>query len=290
MKMIMKPVVHFANCLSAAILILLFGFSNAATSADINPLRPADTSSPRATLQGFVETMDEIYLGMTEVIKSYAASNRLYLSPQERRNQLAILPNGFKAARALDTSQILPVLKDTVPIERVLQLKEILDRITLPSFDDIPDREAMGRTSSKRWRLPNTEIDIVLIEDGPRAGEYLVSADTVDRIPQFYQRVRKLPYKPGPAKQLADAYQMISSNRSSNIYEAFSSSPLGLEAIVPPRWMLSLPGWLKAYIAGIAVWQWFARVFGLLISLLFVFGVYRLARRLAGRREDEPGG
>src|SRR5271156_2534747 len=190
----MKPVGRRANYLGAAVLIgLLFGFSNAATSADINPLRPADTSSPRATLQGFVETMDEIYLGMTEVIKSYAASNRLYLSPQERRNQLAILPNGFKAARALDTSQILPVLKDTVPIERVLQLKEILDRITLPSFDDVPDREAMARTSSKRWRLPNTEIDIVLIEDGPRAGEYLVSADTVDRIPQFYGLRRKEP-------------------------------------------------------------------------------------------------
>jgi hypothetical protein len=44
--------------------------------------------------------MDEIYLGMTEVIKSYVASNRLYLSPEERRNQLAILSNGFKAARA----------------------------------------------------------------------------------------------------------------------------------------------------------------------------------------------
>jgi hypothetical protein len=123
-----KPVGRCANYLGALFLIgQLFGFSYTAKSAEFNPLRPADTSSPRATLQGFVETMDEIYLGMTEVLKSYAASNRVYLSPEERRKQLAILSNGFKAARALDTSQILPVLKDTVAIERVLQLKEILD-------------------------------------------------------------------------------------------------------------------------------------------------------------------
>jgi hypothetical protein len=42
-----------------------------------------------------------------------------------------------------------------------LQLKEILNRIDIPAFADIPDREAMARQPSKRWRLPNTEIDIV---------------------------------------------------------------------------------------------------------------------------------
>jgi hypothetical protein len=49
----------------------------------------------------------------------------------------------------------------------VVPLKEIFDRIKLPSFDNTPDREAMAR-SSKRWGLPDTEIDIVLIEDGSK--------------------------------------------------------------------------------------------------------------------------
>ena len=65
----------------------------------------------------------------------------------------------------------------------------------------------MSRASSKRWRLPETEIDIALIENGPRSGEYLVSADTVDRLPEFYDRVGKLPYKPGPAAELSDVYR-----------------------------------------------------------------------------------
>lgn len=53
--------------------------------------------------------------------------------------------------------------------------------------------------------------------------------------------------------------------------------------------MLNLPGWAKAEIAGIAVWQWLGRGFSFLVSLLFVVGAYRLARRLAWRRADEPG-
>jgi MscS family membrane protein len=108
----MKPVRRRAIYLGTAVVTgLLLGFSCAAKTADLNPLRPADTSGPRATLQGFVETMDNIYLHMAEVLKSHAASGRHCLSPEERRNQLAILANGFKAARTLDTSQILPVPK-----------------------------------------------------------------------------------------------------------------------------------------------------------------------------------
>src|SRR5690242_21638423 len=43
-----RTVARFVNCLAATILILLFGFSNAAKAADVNPLRPIDASSPRA--------------------------------------------------------------------------------------------------------------------------------------------------------------------------------------------------------------------------------------------------
>jgi hypothetical protein len=85
--------------------LLLFGFSNAAKAADVNPLRPIDASSPRATLQGFVETLDKLYLHMADLLKSYAASDRLYLSPEERPRQIEILLHGLKAVQFLDTSE-----------------------------------------------------------------------------------------------------------------------------------------------------------------------------------------
>jgi hypothetical protein len=52
MNIATKPFGYRANYLVAAVLIgLLSGFSYSAKSADLNPLRLADTSSPRATLQ-----------------------------------------------------------------------------------------------------------------------------------------------------------------------------------------------------------------------------------------------
>ena len=137
--------------------------------------------------------------------------------------------------------------------------------------------------TGKRWRgcrrsgggFPNTEIDIVLIENGPRAGEYLVSAATIDRLPEFYNRVKDLPYKPGPAQQLAEVYRSISHGGSATIYEAFLSSPVGLSYMVPPRWMLNLPDWARARVASVATWQWLGLGLGFLVGGLIIFGGHR---------------
>ena len=173
---------------------LLLGVTTVANASDDYPLRPPDTSSPRATLQGFIERTDEIYSRMQNVMEGYAESGRLYLTSEERRQQLAALAEAPNIFRYLDLSAVPPVLRDTVSTERTLQLKEILDRIEIPRFADLPDQDAMARQLAKRWRLPNTEIDIVRVENGSRAGEYLVSAETIEHLPEFYARVKYLPY------------------------------------------------------------------------------------------------
>ena len=152
-----------------------------------------------------------------------------------------MLSNAPKAIKVLDLSEVPPVLRDTVGPERGLQLKEILDRIDLPSFAGIPDQDMMARGSSKRWRLPGTEIDLSLIESGPRSGEWLVS---------------------GPAAELNGIYRRLSSSSTATIYDAFVSSPVGLERVVPVRWMLASPAWIKARIAGAQLWQWLGLIIG----------------------------
>ena len=285
-----KPAAHWAQCLGLALLLgLVFCFASAAEAAEPNPLSPLDTSSPRATLQGFIETIDNAYSGSKDMLQEYAASRRLYLTSGERKKQIAIVRRAAVAARALDFSGVSPALRDVVPLERVLQLKEILDRIDLPAFADIPDQEAMTRTGLKRWRLPGTEIDFVQLQDGPRAGEYVVSAETVDRLPEFYQKVSDLPYKPGPARQLIDVYRDLSGGKVSTVYDAFLSSPIGLAAIVPSRWMLDMPTWAQARIAGVTPWQWLGLSVGLLIAALVVFASHRLSRRFVDGSEGDPG-
>jgi len=284
-NMASNPVVRLGNCLGLAVVVgILCWFSYAANAADPNPLSPLDTSSPRATLEGFIETVDDIYAGMTDILKEYANSDRLYLTAELRQRQIALLRRAPKAIRALDTSGVSPVLMDTIPVERLLQLKEILDRIELPAAANIPDRETMARLGSKRWRLPGTEIDFVMIQDGPRAGEYLVSAETMDHLPDFYQQVKNLPYKPGPAKQLNEVFRKLSGGNTATLYDAFLSSPVGLVGFVPLRWMLDLPAWAKVQVAGVTAWQWMGLSVGLLVGALFIFA----SRRLVNRGTDEP--
>jgi len=67
-----------ASCPSIVVIIeLIFAFSSVARAADVDPLRPVDTSSPRATLQGFVVSMDEVYRGMKEIVLEYAESKTI---------------------------------------------------------------------------------------------------------------------------------------------------------------------------------------------------------------------
>jgi MscS family membrane protein len=272
----------------AVLACLLFGCLHAAKAANTDALSPLDTSSPRATIQGITETLDGIYAGLVDILHEYTKSDRLYLVPDLRRRQLSLLRRAPKAIRALDISGISPVLIDTVPIERLLQLKEILDRIELPPLADIPDRDAMATRASKRWRIPGTEIDFVLIHDGPRAGEYLVSADTINRLPEFYAKVADLPYKPGPAKELNESYRALSGGNTHTLYEAFLSSPLGLMSLIPFRWMLQLPNWARTPFAGVTAWQWLGLAAGLLVGALFIFASHRVARRLVVLVEDNP--
>jgi MscS family membrane protein len=267
---------------------VVLAFADGASAAEPNPLRPLDTSSPRATLRDFIETTDEVYRHAKGTLQEYEASQKLYLPASLWRKQIEALSIAAKAARALDLSDAPPVLHDTLAPARMLQLREILDRIEVPPLGTVPDQEAMSRTSSKRWRLPGTEIDIALVESGPRAGEYLFSAHTVDRLPEFYDVVKSLPYKPGPAAELSEVYRRISGG-ATTIYDAYQSSPVGLARIVPVRWLLSSPAWLKARIAGVATWQWIGIVIGLLICLGFVYAIYRLSRRVTGQRADDTG-
>ena len=64
---------HMQWLRSAGLIVLLLCVANGANGTDIHPLRPPDTSSPRATLQGFIETTDDVYRRMAEVL-DYTAS------------------------------------------------------------------------------------------------------------------------------------------------------------------------------------------------------------------------
>ncbi len=198
----------------------------------------------------------------------------------------ALIP---RALADLDTSQISPVLADTVGAERALLLREVLDRIEIPAAAEIPDRAEMTRLGLKKWRVPDTEIDLVLIEDGPRAGQYLVSAETLERLPDFFARVKSLPEKSETTRALLKAMARLNPDPYGTVYDAYLSSPAALGRLVPPRWLMAMPAWAKARVLGLAPWQWLGVSIGLALGALLISVVNRFRISLKRRRGDRDG-
>ena len=238
-----------------------------ARAGELNPLRPIDTSSPRATLQGFVETMNEAYETGYGRVRTYLDSGDLFLSREDVgafRRALSLLN---AAQRTIDLSALPEATVHEASRRLTLQLKEILDRIELPAWEAIPDEAAMARSEFKRWNLPGTEIRIARMENGPRAGEYLFTAETVSRIPEFFEKVQELPYKP---------------DASLGLYDFSTYGPAGvalsLNRLIPARWVLGLPQWAMTRVLDQPLWRWIGILGVLAAGLGFVLLCHRLSR------------
>ena len=222
-------------------LMLLFFMQTAEAITDPYPLKPPETSSPRATLNVFMDKMNRAY--QKSLVAGYKDAD----------------VNAFlnRAAECLDLSEVAPNVVQDVGYETALLLKEVLDRIELPPDKEIPHIETANFEGLISWTVPNTAISIVKIGKEPRKGEFLFSTDTVARVREFYDRVKHLPYKPGASVAAYDDY----------IY--------GPGPIIPRRLIRSLPEWAKIGIHDQALWQWFGMLVTLFIAGLVVVMVFR---------------
>ncbi|MFC1581118.1 mechanosensitive ion channel family protein [Thermodesulfobacteriota bacterium] len=228
------------------------------------PLEAPDTSSPRATLKSF-QTIIENANPIVEKVRTLGFSREITRELRDLRTQ---------AMRCIDLSQVPQRLREDVGPEAVVLLAEILGRIDLPPYRAIPDADALESKEVSRWRIPHTEITIARVEEGSRQGEYLFTAGTVDRLREFFSKVRDLPYSPGAViKKIGPA---------GGWYEYYSASPRGL---VPIRLIESLPSWARSVYFDHAVWQWIGMMLTLVIGLLVIVLIYILIRWWTKGRE-----
>ncbi len=222
------------------------------------PLAPPDTSSPKGTISSFVENINESYQTLMVAYDQYQQEPGIFPSDyvRERARKAEIM---FKRAeRCLNLSKIPSRLKEDKGLEATLMLKAIFDRIEIPSYDEIPDAEviAADREFSK-WTIPNTEIDIVKVNKGVNAGEFLFSAETVGRINEFYHKVEALPYKPGA---------------NGGFYKFYISTP---GSLLPPKWLEIFPTWLNVVYWEQTLWQWIGLVISMSIGFLIPYKMFK---------------
>lgn len=227
-----------------------------------SPLRPVDVTGPRQVLGDFLARMATAEALHDAVMASYLASNRAYLNREENAVARRISAVHETAAQTLNFDAIADDLESHEDRLRLaLALKEILDRVPPPPPDEIPDEATLVGESKDRWRIPGTEIEIRRVDSGDRQGEWLFSAPTVERLPDFYERVRHLPKVDGapPMDRFAE----------------FNRSIIGMRNIIPLRWMLALPPWMNATWLDQPVWRW--------LGFLIAVGLVLLVRKLVGR-------
>ena len=231
-------------------------WSGGATASPVLPLAPADTSSPRATLQSFITAVDAIYADLNQTTQSTERRVRF------KRRMIRI-------ASCLDLSQVAPSLVGSKRQQVAVNIKEVFDRIKLPASEEIPDAERVAAEKLAHWRVPDTEITLVRVGEGPRAGEWIFSADTVARAEEFYRIVERLPYR-------SDA-------GSPGLHDLYVESPGWM---IPEGWIHSLPLWARQRVGDLPLWQVVAATALLLAGSGLVIVAFRIARRVAG----QPGG
>lgn len=240
--------------------------STSAYDITTNPLKPADTSSPRATLQSFVDNMYRSYRALMAAHRENAEAPGILTS--ESVQQMAEEAEGLfeRSVSCLDLSEVPETLKKEIAYEAALQLKEIFDRIELPPAHLIPDTDSLETAAGekrlstvRRWRVPNTDIVIAAVENGPREGEYLFTPRTVARLDDFYHAVEDLPYT-------SDAFT------TEGFLNFYLTTP---GRLLPPKWGQWLPAWSQHAWMSLTIWQWSALVAAVLLLAFVIVAVFR---------------
>ncbi|MCB1489488.1 MAG: mechanosensitive ion channel family protein [Bauldia sp.] len=168
--------------------ILLVLASVATASAQpANPLAPLDTSSPSATFQSF--------LSQAAVIEADYAS---YLADKDWAGERTLLHDLARLRSLMDLRSIPSATRQKVGDAGFGYLMDILNRIPEVPAASIPG--APGRDWGdlpKKWEIPGTQIRIEKVEDGPQAGEYLFTGDSIESLPDYHALIiGQPPLKP----------------------------------------------------------------------------------------------
>jgi MscS family membrane protein len=168
-------------------------------------LKPADTSSPRSTLEGFLENVNRGYALVTEANTALQATPPTMTRKQARELEHSAKLFLQRASDTFDLSQMPETLRQGLSVELTLKMKEIFDHMLLPPLDAIPTQQMIdslrkeAQISSQqpappfRWKIPNTQIEIVEIQEGrnwstcPRACHPISMRITFPRLAILYR-------------------------------------------------------------------------------------------------------
>ena len=210
------------------------------------------TDSPRATFESFERVSAAMESAIADYLEepSFAGVSRLALLS----DQLAAL---------LDLGSISASARREVGIRTMTYVMDIVRRLPPVDVDALPAWDAEDAPASTR--IPGVALSIVRKDEGPRVGEHLFSAATIDAAPRLFRALSDRPL------------------RSTLDVDSFSGLAVQLTGpIVPPAVMRAMPEPMKRLWHGTPIWK--AMTFGVVAAALAV----ALVAILRGRSRLSP--
>ena len=217
----------------------------------------ADTRSPKATLSSF--------LHFSDIVIDYWQNEALFHPKAQHALEQTL--------RTMDLTLVANRGRTVVTMERVILLREIIDRIDPALLDDAPTVAEISAiastTDTMSWRLSQTDLQISLANTSARHGQFLFSASTVAQLPRSYRQVAALPY--------------INETRA-DIYQTFVVSP---GPLFSKQLIQSLPESFNQMYGPLPAWQWLAIILLMLGCKLCVQVCFMLGRRFNERWQQK---
>jgi MscS family membrane protein len=248
------------RCRLTVALAILLGAGLALAQTQEHPLAPPDRSSPRTMLKSFLHAGD--------TLAAFLA--REYLPAPSRARFHRLISLSEITLQFLDLSDVPPAAREKTGRAAALALYEILNRLSLAPFDQIPDvaaDEEVEGSEPVRWVIPNTEIVLVAPSNGPDRSVFRFSAETVARVHEFHERIRARPH--------------VRLVPIENIHELVTT---GGGWMIPYSWIQSFPASLRAPILYQSGWKWVGVALILVALVLFLSIAYRVSQ--LGRQES----
>ncbi len=232
-----------------------------------SPSSPPDVSSPRATLDSFLDSTDRATRLLIDAYREGAHSEGL-LTTMALRDRLDRAGLYFaKAAESFDFSEVVDSNRQRVQLETVLLMREVLARLPRPPLTQIPGSAEVRRGEVGRgWQLPATRIEMTRVDEGRVTPAFLFSPRTVASLEDLYAAVQHLP--PAHPDHI-------------DLYAEYLAAP-GLLKSPALFWLIEqAPPAFKTLYGSQALWQW---ICFLVLTLLFVGALVGIWRWLG------PGG
>lgn len=232
------------------LILILVVFSGLGRAND--SLILADTSSPARTLSSFMSASDVL-------ISHWQDENLHQLQAQNAYSQ---------AIRTMDLSLVPNRSRKVVVMERIILLREILDRIDLDVLMRAPDIEEIQEREFRHWRFANTDIVLALQSYGDKTDQFLFSSTTIQMLPRWYRTMEPFKYS-GEARV--------------DYYQEFLTSP---GPLFSKQFIQSLPERFNQLHGPLPLWQWIALAMVVSVCKILISLSFKLGKRWNERWEN----